>query len=68
MAGEAGIVVDHHLDLVAAHDIATEAHHRLLHDVQKLVDVTVHVSPSPHQGRTHHEILQHHPQPQGAPR
>jgi cation diffusion facilitator family transporter len=65
---EAGIVVDHRLDLVAAHDIANEAHHRLLHEVPMLVDVTVHVSPDPDHGRTHHELLEHHPQPEDAPR
>jgi cation diffusion facilitator family transporter len=57
---EAGIVVDHHLDLVAAHEIANQAHHRLLHGVPKLVDVTVHFSPSPGHGHTHHETLAHH--------
>jgi cation diffusion facilitator family transporter len=63
---EAGIVVDHELDLVSAHDIANQAHHRLLHDVPELVDVTVHFSPSPGRSRTHHELLDHHPHPDRA--
>jgi cation diffusion facilitator family transporter len=62
--GEAGIVVDHRLDLVSAHEIGNQAHHRLLHQVPKLVEVTVHVSPSPDLSRTHHELLEHHPNPE----
>jgi cation diffusion facilitator family transporter len=61
LRAEAGIVVDERLDLVSAHQIANEAHHRLLHDIPKLVAATVHVSPFPHEGRSHHELLAHHP-------
>jgi len=57
---EAGIVVDNSLDLVAAHDIATQAHHKLLHEVPRLVDATVHVSPSDRDGVDHHAVLAHH--------
>ncbi|HEV8177475.1 MAG TPA: cation diffusion facilitator family transporter, partial [Gemmatimonadales bacterium] len=57
---ETGIVVDSALGLVEAHDIANEAHHRLLHDVPKLDDVTVHVSPSRSPGQDHHGLLAHH--------
>jgi len=60
---EVGIVVDDGLDLVAAHEIANQAHHRLLHDVPKLVDATVHVSPKPGPGGDHHELLAHHRRP-----
>jgi divalent metal cation (Fe/Co/Zn/Cd) transporter len=55
--------VDHRLDVVAAHEIANSVHHRLLHSVPKLVDVTVHVSPSSHDGTDFHEALDHHPRP-----
>jgi cation diffusion facilitator family transporter len=55
---EVGITVDAALDLVAAHDIATTAQHRLLHDVPELVTATVHVSPH---GRDHHAVLAGHP-------
>lgn len=58
---EAGIVVDHRLDLLTAHQIGHEAQHRLIHQVPKLVDATVHVSPAPAQGRSHHELVDHHP-------
>lgn len=44
------------------HDIANEAHHRLLHDVPKLDDVTVHVSPSNDDGQDHHLLTAHHRQ------
>lgn len=60
---ETGIQVDHHLDVVAAHEIANDVHHRLLHGIAKLVDVTVHVSPSPAAGTDFHESLDHHAHP-----
>jgi len=57
---ETGIVVDARLGLVDAHDIAHQAHHRLLHDVGKLDAATVHVSPSSDHGRDHHSLIAHH--------
>lgn len=60
LRAEAGIVVDGTLDVVAAHDIATDAHHRLLHAVPKLVGATVHVSPSGRRGDDAHRLLEHH--------
>jgi len=57
---ETGIVVDDNLGIVDAHAIATEAHHRLLHDVPKLVAATVHVSPQDRAGTDHHATLSHH--------
>jgi divalent metal cation (Fe/Co/Zn/Cd) transporter len=58
---ETGIVVDATLGIVAAHDIATEAKHTLLHNVPKLVGATVHVSPQNSDGHDHHAALAHHP-------
>jgi divalent metal cation (Fe/Co/Zn/Cd) transporter len=58
---ETGIVVDPELSIVAAHDIATEAKHTLLHNVPKLVAATVHVSPRDTDGHDHHAALAHHP-------
>jgi cation diffusion facilitator family transporter len=60
ITAEAGIVVDQHLDLIAAHDIATNAHHRLLHQIPKLAAVTIHFSPQAGPGSDHHEVLGHH--------
>ena len=57
---ETGLVVDCELGIVEAHAIATDAHHRLLHDVPRLVDATVHVSPCDHDGRDHHAPISHH--------
>ena len=57
---EVGLVVDADLSLVEAHGVATDAHHRLLHDVKGVDDVTVHVSPSSDGGDDHHAALAHH--------
>ena len=57
---EVGLVVDADLGLVEAHHVATEAHHRLLHDVKGVDDVTVHVSPSSDGDEDHHAALAHH--------
>ena len=57
---EVGVVVDAELGLVEAHSIATEAHHRLLHDVKGVDDVTVHVSPRDEDGDDHHAAIAHH--------
>lgn len=64
---EAGIAVDPALTVTDAHAIAIEAHHRLLHDVPKLVEATVHVSPDGPDGEQQHALLAHHrPQPSTA--
>jgi cation diffusion facilitator family transporter len=60
ISADAGIVVAETLDLVAAHDIANHAQHRMLHEVPKLTDVTIHVSPSSTSGHDHHDVLRHH--------
>ena len=56
---ETGIVVDPALSIVEAHAIAVEAHHRLLHDVPKLANITVHVNPET-ENTEHHAPLAHH--------
>jgi len=60
LRAETGIVVDSELGIVEAHAIANRAHHQLLHDVPKLDDVTVHVSPCAHDGQDHHADIAHH--------
>jgi len=60
ISADAGIVVDATLNAVAAHDIANEAQHRLLHGVPKLSDVTIHISPESVGGIDHHGVLAHH--------
>ena len=53
---EVDIAVAPDLDVTAAHDIADEAHHRLVHQVRRLSDATVHVNPDgdPHHRTAHH--------------
>ena len=60
---EAAVLVDPGLGVVEGHAIAVDVHHRLLHDVPRLVDATVHVSPLDHGGQDHHAGLAHHQAP-----
>ena len=60
MVADASITVDSTLGIIAAHDIANEAHHRLLHEIPKLTDVTIHVSPESTVDTDHHDVLAHH--------
>jgi cation diffusion facilitator family transporter len=57
---EVGIAVDPGLSVVDAHAVAIEAHHGLLHEVPKLVEATVHVSPGGEAGEVQHAALAHH--------
>lgn len=58
---EVGLTVDARLDLVQAHDVAHDAQHRLLHDIPKLADATVHVIPTDMNGRRdYHAAVAHH--------
>jgi len=60
LRGECEVVVGHDLSLVAAHQVAEEAQHRLLHQVPRLTAALVHADPQGHQGATHHELTAHH--------
>jgi hypothetical protein len=64
---ETGLAVDARLSLAEAHRIAHEAQHRLLHDVPRLSDATVHVSPAAQEGLAAHEAVAHHGLPAGRP-
>ena len=57
LRGEIEVACAADLPLAAAHDVATAAHHRLLHDVARLAEATIHVSPA---GGDHHATLSHH--------
>ncbi len=57
---EADIAVAADLTVTEAHAIAIEAHHRLLHEIPKLVEVTVHVSPHGPAGEQQHALIAHH--------
>ncbi|SCG35197.1 cation diffusion facilitator family transporter [Micromonospora halophytica] len=56
---EADLVVDSHLSLVAAHEIAADAEHQLTHAVPRLMTATVHTDPDSHPGGHHHTNLSH---------
>jgi len=60
LRAEAEIVSDADLSLADAHAIAEEAHHRLLHDIRRLSQATIHSSPCGHDGRDHHAPTAHH--------
>ena len=57
---EAEITVDGDLPLSAAHRIAEDARHRLLHDVPRLASAIIHADPCGHDGVDHHADLDHH--------
>lgn len=60
LRAEAEIVSDADLSLADAHGIAEEARHRLLHDIPRLAEATIHSCPSAHDGRDHHAVTAHH--------
>ncbi|WP_243704995.1 cation diffusion facilitator family transporter [Micromonospora sp. KC723] len=57
---EAELIVDSHLSLVTAHEIAADAEHQLTHAVPRLTTATVHTDPDCHAGAHHHPDLSHH--------
>ncbi len=54
------VVSDCDLTIAHAHDIAEEAHHRLLHEIPHLAQAIIHTSPCSHDGRDHHAVTAHH--------
>lgn len=63
LRAEADIVSDCELSLAAAHRIADEAHHRLLHEIPRLAEAIIHTSPCSHDGQDHHAATAHHRTP-----
>ncbi|GAA2692216.1 cation diffusion facilitator family transporter [Actinoplanes palleronii] len=59
LRAEASVVVDAHLSLLAAHEIAADAEHQLTHAVPRLTEATVHVDPDTHPGAGHHLRISH---------
>jgi cation diffusion facilitator family transporter len=57
---EVDVVSDSRLTVAQGHEIAEEAHHRLLHRIPKLAHATLHVNPCQHDGRDHHAVTSHH--------
>jgi cation diffusion facilitator family transporter len=60
LRAEAEVVSDRDLSLAEAHSIAEEAHHRLLHEVTRLSQATIHTSPGDHHGGDPHAVTAHH--------
>ena len=60
LRAEAAVLVDPDIGVIQGHAIAVDVHHRLLHDVPRLIDATVHVSPLDRGGHDHHAALAHH--------
>ena len=48
------------LSLVAAHAVAEEAHHRLLHEVARLAEAVIHTSPVADASHDFHAAVSHH--------
>jgi len=60
LRAEAEIMSDADLSLADAHAIAENAQHRLLHDIRRLTQATIHSNPCQHDGRDHHAETAHH--------
>ncbi len=58
---EVAVTVDRELDIVAAHRIADDVEHTLLHEVPRLHTATVHVGPAAAEGVDDHLATGHHP-------
>lgn len=57
---DAQVVVDSERSFAEAHAVAEEARHRLLHELPRLAQVSVHVDPCEHSGAGHHSVTAHH--------
>lgn len=60
LRAEAEIVSDSGLTIAQGHAIAEEALHRLLHDIPRLSQATIHTSPCGHDGHDAHAVTAHH--------
>jgi cation diffusion facilitator family transporter len=65
LRAEAMIVSDGGLTFAAAHTIAEDAHHRLLHEVPRLTEALIHSDPGTAGHVTGHDVTAHHFAPQG---
>ena len=68
LQAEARVVVDRDLDVAAAHDIAEDAHHALLHELPMLTSAVVHIDPCGHDGSDPHAGTAHHFATEAAPK
>ena len=59
MLAEINLAVDPGLSVEAAHEIASEVRHQLLHHLKYLSNATIHVDPTSVSGEHHHQIGEH---------
>ena len=60
LRAEIEVCSDSRLSLVEAHAIATEAHHRLLHEVPRLTSAVIHTNPAGRGSDDYHDALDGH--------
>ncbi|GLZ14061.1 cation efflux system protein [Actinomadura sp. NBRC 104425] len=60
LRAECDVVVDPGLDVVAAHRVAVDAEHGLMHALPRLAGAAVHADPQPRDGIDHHAVLTGH--------
>jgi cation diffusion facilitator family transporter len=60
LRAEAEVLSHGELTLARSHEIAEEAQHRLLHELPRLSQATIHTSPSGHDGADPHATTAHH--------
>lgn len=60
LRAEVDIVTDADLTIGAAHAIAEDAHHRLLHEVRRLTHAAIHTGPGDHGDQDPHAPTAHH--------
>ncbi len=59
LQAEVNLAVPQNLSVEEAHDVANRVRHRLLHNLQFLSGVTIHVDPANASGEKHHHIEEH---------
>jgi divalent metal cation (Fe/Co/Zn/Cd) transporter len=59
LSAEVAVTVSGTLSVREGHDIAREVRHQLLHHLQHLGSVIVHIDPEGHGGEQHHRIPDH---------
>jgi cation diffusion facilitator family transporter len=59
LAAEINVSVASELSVAAGHEIAKEVRHRLMHELEYLSRLTVHVDPMEESGETYHHIIEH---------
>jgi cation diffusion facilitator family transporter len=59
MHAELNVAVEPHMSVEEAHEIASQIHHQLMHDLTYLSSASIHVDPLTASGEDHHHIASH---------